>query len=448
MRIVCFTEGLYGDLWPTLALGWHLAERDHDVTVAVPGEFQGLAERAGLRTMPLPFDMVTWLRTDEGKRMLRAGGIQFFRAAGTQFSRYADQLDEAYEAAAQGAEAIVGNLITIDRALAMADRLRVPATMLCQYPVAMSGECPSVTMTRANLRLPALNRASGRFTYWVWRKSNEKAIGAFRAKLGLPRAQPPFYRLLDHGAPILHTLSPTLFPRPSDWADNLSITGAWKMPAALRDNLGEGLPGDLEAWLAAGDPPVFLGFGSMPVLDPQPLLEDIVAVTTKLGLRAIVSENCAPGAAAEALPGHLRTVGAVDHDLLFPRCSAVVHHGGLGSTIASLRAGRPTMVCSVFADQPWWGERVKRLGAGCRKPFHRLDRRGLERGLRHLHDPRVAERAGAIGAAIEREGDGLPEAVQLLEDWLVVADPVPLDSSPPGIRVGGWADHAGVDGEW
>lgn len=424
MRITLFAHGLRGDIWPTVALGWRLAERDHDVTVAAPEESQGFVERAGLRFVPLPFPIETWLRTAEGQRFLSAGGIRVFREIGRQYDRHAEAFDDAFQVAAQGAEALIGGLITVERAVAMGDLLRVPVAMLSQYPVAPSREYPSITMARGSLRVPALNRACGTLAYRIWLKSSEKPVRAFRAKLGLPpKARPPFYRLCDSGAPILHTLSRSLFPRPADWAENIKITGAWQMPAALRESLGEGVPPALEQWLGEGDPPVFLGFGSMPVLDPEPLLADIVAVTEALGLRAIVSENCVSGAAAKTLPRHLHVVGAVDHDLLFPRCRAVVHHGGLGSTIASLRAGRPTMACSVFIDQPWWGERMRRLGVGTHVPFRKLDRDSLQRGLSTLLDAAVEERAGVLAAAMAVEGDGLPEAAELLEDWLVVAGP-------------------------
>jgi len=429
VRFTLFAHGLRGDIWPTVALGWRLAKRDHDVTVAAPEESQGFVERAGLRFVPLPFPIETWLRTADGQRLLNGSGIQVFRGMARQYDRHAAAFDDAFQVAAQGAEALLGGLITLERAVAMGEVLQVPVAMLCQYPVAPSRQYPSITMARSSLRVPALNRACGELAYWIWLKSSEKPVRAFRAKLGLStRARPPFYRLCDHGAPILHTLSRSLFPRPSDWAENIKITGAWQMPAALRESLGEGLPPALESWLEDGSPPVFLGFGSMPVLDPEPLLADVIAVTKMLGLRAIISENCVSEAAARRLPDHLHVVGAVDHDLLFPRCRAVVHHGGLGSTIASLRAGRPTMVCSVFVDQPWWGERVRRLGVGAHVPFRKLDRDSLARGLRTLLDAPVEERAQALGAAMALEGDGLPEAAELLEDWLVVAEPLPRDS--------------------
>jgi sterol 3beta-glucosyltransferase len=425
MRISLFAHGSRGDVWPIVALGWQLAARDHDVTVAVPGEFQAFTERAGLRTVALPFDLMTWLGKREGQEMLRSGGLAVTRGLGQEYSRHADAFDEAYEAAAHGAEALVATLMTLERTMALADLQRVPLAMVYQQPVAPSRQYSSLLLTQGRLRSPAMRQLSGKLAYSLWWRSNASATRAFRRKLGVSaRARPAFYRLQDHRALGLHTVSPSLFPRPTDWPDNLKVTGAWEMPSALRESLGEELPADFQVWLDDGDPPIFLGFGSMPVLDPQSLFDGIVSVTGALGRRAIVSRNCVPRA-VEALPEHLWAIDALDHDRLFPRCAAVVHHGGIGSTTASLRAGRPTMVCSVFADQPWWGERIRRLGVGTHLSFRRLDRDNLESGLRKLLDPTVAARAEQLGAAIRAEGDGLPEATQLLEDWLVVAEPTP-----------------------
>ena len=427
MRITLFAHGTRGDVWPMVALGWHLAACDHDVTVAVPNEFRAFTEQAGLRTAPLPLDLMAWLGTSEGQRLLYRGGVPVMRGIAREYSRHANAFDDACEAAATGAEALVGSMFTLDRAQALGDLLRIPIAMVYQQPVAPSREYASTLLTKGRLRPRFLRRASGDLAYRIWWHGNSKATYAFRHKLGLPaRSRPTFFRIQDHGAPMLHTFSPSLFPRPTDWTDSLKVTGAWQMPAPLRDCVGEDLPGDLQAWLDAGDPPIFLGFGSMPVIDPQPLLDDIIGVTTALGLRAVVSENCVSQGAADALPDHLRIVGSLDHDRLFPQCAAVVHHGGLGSTTASLRAGRPTMVCSVFGDQPWWGEHMRRLGVGTHVPFCKLDRAALESGLCTLLDPDVNARAHTLGAAMQAEGDGLPAAARLLEDWLVVAEPTPV----------------------
>ncbi|HET8813498.1 MAG TPA: glycosyltransferase [Solirubrobacterales bacterium] len=420
MRITLFAHGLRGDVWPLVALGWNLARRDHDVTIAVTDEFRPLAERAGLRTSHLPFDMMAWLETPEGQRLLGSGGPRLLYGIQRQYARYAEEFDAAYIAAAGEAEGLVATVLTWDRALALGDLLRAPMGVVFTHPAAPSAEYEPLALSGGRRLSPMLRRVSHELAASVWWRGGVAAsTRGFRSKLGLPPdRRRTDRRFLSSEMLGLHTCSPTLFPRPSDWMDSLTMTPAWQMPAALRDDLREGLPADLEAWLDAGEPPVFLGFGSMPVVEPEPLLADIASVAGKLGQRVIVSRNCVP-LGLDALPDHLWAVDAVDHDRLFPRCAAVVHHGGIGSLHSSLRAGCPTMVCSVFVDQPWWGERVRRLGVGAHVPFRKLDRERLEAGMRTLLDPAVGARATALGDRIWAEGDGLPEATAILEDWLL-----------------------------
>jgi sterol 3beta-glucosyltransferase len=431
VRITLLAHGLRGDVWPMVALGWHLAARDHDVTVAAPGEYRAFVERAGLRAMPVPFDMQTWLATTDGQRVLHAGGASLMRGLQREYARHAAALDDAFVAAAEGAEALVAMHLTWDRAQALGDLLQIPLAIVYPLPVSRSGDYASLVLTRGRLRPRPLRRASHDLTTRIWSHGAAKATQAFRRRLGVPpSSQPTQHRQAHPGALGLHTVSRHLFPRPADWPDTLKLTGAWEMPSMLRDDLGEAVPAPLQDWLDDGPPPIFLGFGSMPVLDPAALLHDILAVTASLGRRAVLSANCVPQDALDTLPDHLRVVGAIDHDRLFPRCAAIVHHGGAGSTHASARAGRPTMVCSVFGDQPWWGEQLRRMGVGTHVPFRKLDRSALADGLRTILEPGVAERASALGTAMAAEGDGLPAATRLLEDWLVTAEPTPLLKRP------------------
>jgi UDP:flavonoid glycosyltransferase YjiC (YdhE family) len=419
MRVTLFAHGLRGDVWPLVALGWNLARRDHEVTIAVTDEFRPLAEGAGLHTARLPFDMMAWLETPEGQRLLGSGGFRLLYGIQRQYRRYAEEFDDAYLAAVGDAEALVATALTWDRALALGDLLRAPMAVVLTHPASPSSEYEPLALTGGRRLSPALCRVSHELAGWVWWRGAAASTQRFRRKLGLPPDRRATHRrVFGSEALKLNTCSPSLFPRPSDWTDSDLITAAWQMPAALRDDLREGLPAELEAWLDAGEPPLFLGFGSMPVLEPERMLADIASVAGKLGRRAIVSRNCVPPG-VETLPDHLWAVDAVDHDRLFPRCAAVVHHGGIGSLHSSLRAGRPTMVCSAFVDQPWWGERVRRLGVGAHVPFRKLDRKRLEAGLRTLLDPAVGARADALGEAIRAEGDGLPQATEILEDWLL-----------------------------
>jgi UDP:flavonoid glycosyltransferase YjiC (YdhE family) len=113
--------------------------------------------------------------------------------------------------------------------------------------------------------------------------------------------------------------------------------------------------------LGSGDPPVFIGFGSMPILDPAPLVDAAIEAARLAGVRVLVGAGWTELAKADAtLPEYVRLTGDIDHDWLFPRCRAVIHHGGTGTTGAGLTAGRPTWIYSLFFDQPFWGTRVPR----------------------------------------------------------------------------------------
>ena len=435
MRITFFTHGSRGDFWPMVVLATQLARRDHDITFAAPEEQRAFVEGAGLRVAPLPFDPVTWLSTPEGQQLMHTGGITFIRRWQAELERHAEAFDAAYQAAATGAEAIVCMLNTWDRALAMADHLQVPIATVHVVPVAPTREHASL-ITRGNVRDPRLRMLSHRLFHWMFWRPRARSTNAFRAKLGLPECSiSTFERLQYPGALGLHPTSPSLYPRPTDWPDHLKLSASWWMPAEVRAALGEGIPDDLDRWLDAGPPPVYLGFGSMPVLDPRAMLDDIIAVTRALGLRALVNaDSLVADGRGDTLPDHIRAVASCDHDRLFPRCAGVVHHGGGGSTLTSLRAGVPTMACSVMADQPWWGEHLKRLGVGTHVGFKRLDRARLQAGLSVLLQPDVKARAQALGARICSEGDGLPAAGEMLDDWLVTAEPPPTGAGKANAR--------------
>ena len=193
------------------------------------------------------------------------------------------------------------------------------------------------------------------------------------------------------------------------------------MPEVLKQQVGEhGLPADLMAWLEQGPAPVFLGFGSMPVLDVEAMLATARTALSAVGARGIVGAGWSRFVGTE--DPTLRVVGAVDHAALFARCRAAVHHGGSGTTYASLRAGLPTLVCSVFADQPFWGARCRRLGVGETMPFPRLDATRLTAGLRKILDPQVHKRARALADRLSRER-ALETVVELLERYLPAAPP-------------------------
>lgn len=162
----------------------------------------------------------------------------------------------------------------------------------------------------------------------------------------------------------IQAYDPIFFPGlAEEWGPTKPLVGFLDLPTGTRDRLGEDLSSHraLSAWLDAGPPPVYLGFGSVTASDPDTLVDMIADVCRQEGRRALISVG---GSTREITTDDVLTQGAVDHPAVLPRCAAAVHHGGAGTTAASMRAGLPTMICWRGADQACWGERLARLGAG------------------------------------------------------------------------------------
>jgi UDP:flavonoid glycosyltransferase YjiC (YdhE family) len=223
-------------------------------------------------------------------------------------------------------------------------------------------------------------------------------------------------RLAAAGATEIQAYSDVVVPGLADLGPHRPRVG-YLTPGRLdRELFGEARADpELDAWLQEGEPPVYFGFGSMPVLDPAATLAMVERVTGRLGVRALVSAGTSRlGLGADGGPG-VRVVGLVDHDQVLPRCRAAVHHGGAGTTAAALLAGRPALVCSVFADQPFWGSRVARLGAGAHVRLASLSERTLEGGLVRVLAPDVGRRAGVLGNRLRTEVGGTARAADLVE---------------------------------
>ncbi|MFC6659857.1 glycosyltransferase [Deinococcus multiflagellatus] len=141
-------------------------------------------------------------------------------------------------------------------------------------------------------------------------------------------------------------MSPSVVPRPSDWPAHAHLTGAWFLPQGPWTP-----PADLEAFLAAGPAPVSIGFGSMGLRDPADTTALVLDALAQTGQRAVLLSGWG-GLAAGDLPDHVFAASPLPHSWLFPRVSAVVHHGGAGTTAAGLRAGVPSVITPFLAINP------------------------------------------------------------------------------------------------
>jgi UDP:flavonoid glycosyltransferase YjiC (YdhE family) len=174
---------------------------------------------------------------------------------------------------------------------------------------------------------------------------------------------------------------------------------------------------EVASWIAEGIAPIFFGFGSMPVESAADTLAMISAACAELGERALI---CAAGTDFTHVPqtDQVKVVGAVNYAATFPACRAVVHHGGAGTTAASLRAGVPTLILSTDLDQTLWGVRVKRLKVGAARRFSTATQETLVKDLRRILAPEYAAQAREIATRMTTPAASVAAAADLMEDFV------------------------------
>ena len=221
-------------------------------------------------------------------------------------------------------------------------------------------------------------------------------------------------RVDGRAVPVLHCYSPHVLSVPADWPDTATATGYW----FLNHQADWQPPADLVDFLAAGPPPVYVGFGSISGRNPAKTTRIILEALAQTGQRGILATGWG-GLKATDLPDSVFKLEAAPHDWLFPQMAAVVHHGGAGTTAAGLRAGVPSVVCPFFGDQPFWARRVAALGVGpAPVPYKKLSAKRLGQAIETaVADPQIRQRAVDLGRKIRAE-DGVHKTVTLIEQQL------------------------------
>ena len=195
--------------------------------------------------------------------------------------------------------------------------------------------------------------------------------------------------------------SPALIPKPRDWGTHISIAGFYFLSLAANYEPER----ELLEFLEAGPPPIYIGFGSIVVDDPNAMTKLIFKAVEESGQRALVSKGWG-GLGTDALgkASNVFMLGNVPHDWLFKHVSCVVHHGGAGTSAAGIALGKPTVIVPFFGDQPFWGAMIAKAGAGPQPiPNNTLTPENLASAIKEALKPSTLERAKELGARIASE---------------------------------------------
>jgi UDP:flavonoid glycosyltransferase YjiC (YdhE family) len=215
--------------------------------------------------------------------------------------------------------------------------------------------------------------------------------------------------------PIINGFSPAVVSRPPDWGDEIHITGYW-----FPEDKAWQPPVDLVAFLEGGPPPVFIGFGSMPVKNPIQTTRVILEALQTTDQRAVLGDGWS-GIGDQALPETVYKIQYAPYEWLFPKMAMVIHHGGSGTTAAGLRAGVPSCAVPFLFDQEYWGKRIASLGVGPHPiPYRKLSAFRLVRNINQgINDLEIRENAKKLGQRIRTE-NGVQTAVKIVNRYLWV----------------------------
>ena len=415
MKFVLASYGGRGDVEPAVVVGRELLRRGHDVLIAVPPNLVGFAEAAGLAAVAYGLDSqpildaqrnywTCYFRTPWKIKELSRMGRETHEFAAHCWG----EMTATLTSVADDADLLLTGLIFEQPAVNVAERYDIPLATLHFFPVRVHGQLlPFVPSP--------LSRTGMKVNDWLAWRGTRKDEDAQRRELGLPKATGPApRRVAERGSLEIQAYDEVCFPQlAAEWA---KFDGRRPFVGALAMELPTDADEEVLSWIAAGTPPIFFGFGSVPVESPAATLAMISGACAQLGERALIGAGSTDFSNVPHFE-HVKVVGVVNYATIFPACRAVVHHGGAGTLAAGLRAGIPQLVLWTLPDQPFFSAQLKRLKVGAGRRFSTTTEKSLVADLRRILAPQYRARARELAPRITKPAESAVAAADLVEGF-------------------------------
>lgn len=412
LQIVILIVGTRGDVQPFVAIGKRLQDYGHRVRLATHANFKEFVLTAGLEFYPLGGDPKVL-----AEYMVKNKG--FLPSSPSEIPIQRKQLREIIFSLLPAckepdmdsgipfkADAIIANPPAYGHTH-VAEALKVPIHIFFTMPWSPTSEFPH-PLSRVK------QHAGYRLSYqivdsMIWLGIRDMINEYRKKKLKL---RPITFLSGSQGSasdvPHGYIWSPNLVPKPKDWGPKIDVVGFCYLDLASNYQP----PEELLKWLEAGEKPVYIGFGSLPVQEPEKMTQIIVEALDMTGQRGIINKGWGGLGNLAEPKDSIYLLDNVPHDWLFLQCKAVVHHGGAGTTAAGLKSACPTTIVPFFGDQPFWGDRVHARGVGPPPiPVEQFTLPKLVDAINFMLDPQVKEKAIELAQAMESE-DGVEGAVK------------------------------------
>ncbi|KAM0490394.1 hypothetical protein ACHAP8_011611 [Fusarium lateritium] len=418
LNIVIQVVGSRGDVQPFIALGNELQRYGHRVRLATHDIFENFVRESNLEFYPIggnPAELMSYMVKNPGlipsMKSLAAGEIQKKRWM------VQEMLEKFWHSCIRPdtltglpfvADAIIANPPSFAH-VHCAQALGIPVHLMFTMPWSSTRAFPHplANLKNAGSDPRVENYISYGIVEWLTWQGLGDLINKWRRSIDLEEVAmfdgPMITQTLK--IPFTYCWSPALVPKPTDWAAHIDVCGFF-----FRDAPKFSPPQDLAEFLKVGPPPVYIGFGSIVLDNPERTIGIILDAVESTGARAIISKGWSDlaGAANE----NVYWIGDCPHEWLFQNVAAVVHHGGAGTTACGLRNGKPTTIIPFFGDQPFWGEMVAKAGAGPFPiPHKELSVENLSEAIRYCLSDKAAAAAMLIAKKMESEV-GVRAAVQ------------------------------------